>query len=97
MGANETVNKVLLDKFVKECPNHEIEIMSVVGNPLGDKLYTIFNNMTGKTDWVHVEEHKNPIDEIMLFGLNVFKHQKENDFWGDSSKIDTFKALIGFK
>lgn len=97
LDANETVNKVLLDKFVKECPNHEIEIMSVVGDNLGNKLYTIFNNMTGKTDWVNVKEHKNPIDEIMLFGLNVFKHQKENDFWGDSSIIDTFRALTGLK
>ena len=97
LDANEMVDKALLDKFVKECPNHEIEITSIDGDHLGNKLYTIFNNMTGKTAYVDVKEHQNPIDKIMSFGLNVVKNFEENDFWGNTSMIDMFKMLTGVK
>lgn len=88
------INEELIDKFVKECPDHEVEIL----DPMPKKLfnYILFNNTTGKYLPVIVRNARNVINTLIEACIN----EKEDPygsvkFWRDDIRTINYQKLTG--
>lgn len=94
----------ILDRFVKECPDHEIEIINKIQFNDLTRRYFIFNNTTGGSMIVDAQPKENAFEKIMSETCSALKC-RSNRFWGkDGLEVepgalmqDVYQRLVGLK